>query len=127
MELKWKRSKGGDALAPQAFNVERVGPPRYLDHSSASNDNAAYVPVQIPQERTYPEGFEPNPAAVLQKLGFLQGGPRTLGEWADVQNQAWAGHSPLPPDWIRLCSRNRGITYYVNVLTVQATLDIPSF
>merc|ERR1712087_282871 len=80
---------------------------------------------QTPQQPAQ-GGFNPNPGAVLHQLGFLQQ-MRTLGEWADIQDDVWAGHSPLPPDWIRIWSRTRGTEYYLNVDTMQARSDIPGF
>mmetsp|Transcript_54688 Transcript_54688/g.130490 ORF Transcript_54688/g.130490 Transcript_54688/m.130490 type:complete len:132 (-) Transcript_54688:8-403(-) len=76
-----------------------------------------------PQAPPAPAVKRSDPEQVLRSMPKP---PHTIQQWADAQDEVFAGHPDLyvPTAWIRVWSRNKRREYYVNVYTLTATFDI---
>merc|ERR1712151_320477 len=50
--------------------------------------------------------------------------PATINQWIQLQSKVWAGHEPLPKDWLRIWSKSHDAAYYLNLTTRATTFNL---
>lgn len=130
LEMKWNDKKA--AMRPQAINVEKVGTQSLAGDTSWGSDSKrahAPPPAAAPVVHAQPPPASlprfADPLSELGRLGFPQA-ISSVGDWNDIQDQVWAGHTALPQNWIRIWSRSSGVQYYLNVVSMETTWQIVS-
>merc|ERR1712062_366452 len=53
--------------------------------------------------------------------------PKTIEDWAAQQKRLFPGFSKLPPGWIRMRSKSKGLVYYYNTETGESSPTEPEW